>query len=1059
MEPVEIRLLGDFSLAYAGVPVTTVNKPRLQSLLAYLVLHRDCPQFRYHLAGLFWPDSPEAQALTNLRHLVFLLRQALPQGDQLICAGNQTLQWNPAFPFTLDVLELQRIATQDSPLDLSLENLETAVQLYRGDLLPSCYDEWVFEERDHYRQVFIALLDQLIDRHEGLRRYAEAIMSCQRLVTIEPFHKDGYPRLMRLLALNGDTPAALKTYHEYARLLKGELGIQPSPEMQDLYAQLKNAPRQAQPSGVYQASPPALLPLVGRIAEWQTIQSLWKIAAGGNARLLLICGEAGIGKTRLSEELVGWARRQGIRTAAAHCFASEGALPYAPVVAWLRAAPLPPLDRVWVTELSRLLPELLEKRSTPPAPLSEAWQRLRLFEALARATLGARPKTLLLIEDLHWCDQDTLEWLHYLLRFDPHAPLLVAGTVRSEEMAANPAYERLLSVLRQENNCLEIELGPLSEAETGQLAAQVAGKKLEQGIGSLLYQETEGNPLFIVETVRAELFKQAHLPGVQLLPYKAHAVLENRIRQLSQAAHEMVLLAATIGRAFSLEVLRQGSRAGEAELVKSLDEMMQRRIVREIAMNTFDFSHDKLRQAALVGVSEAHRQLLHRQVAEALVSLAKNDPESKSGEIASHFEQAGRLDLAVHYYRIAAESARKIFANDLAIQYYQRSISLGETILPISSAQVVPPEQLAQLYEKLGEMLALVGKYPQAQAAFEHALEQPFAYQKLWRAQVCRKISEALMQQHQYPQVASALDQAEQALNISIEGGTPPERQEWLQIQLARCEIFYWGNHPDQMDAIIQKILPMVEAEGTLSQHIEVLNQQLDARMRHERYRLSDETVEIAWRRLELVNLLDVPYDIAWGQFHMGFALLWHGEPTAGREWLAKGYEAAVHMGASLLQVRCLAYLSVASRQMNDSQSLRQQSSILFELASAIGESAYQGISQANQGWLAWRDGDLASAERLCNSADEIWKQSGGYMFHWLADWVLLVIAVSHRDLDGAKSRALALLDPNLLFQPILEPIAVRLDEALHAYQEQDEDAAFQLFNQALELAKACGDL
>lgn len=1055
----QIRLLGDFSIKGQEGSVAALNKPRLQSLLAYLLLHHEVPQFRYYLANLLWPDSREAQALTNLRKLIYLINQVFLPDCALIRADNQTLQWNQDIPYYLDVSEFQRLLAGKPLVDLPLENLEQALTLYQGDLLPSCYEDWVVTEREHLQQVFITVLDELIERYENLRRYPEAIACCRRLVYCEPFHKDGYPRLMRLYALNDEIAAALKTYQAYARLLKRELGVEPDEDSHHLYRQIQQPSGQPRLPAAPGIMPSALLPLVGRVPEWQAVRSLWKTVAGGNPRMLLICGEAGIGKSRLAEELVSWAVSQGFRTIVAHCYASEGVLPYAPVVEWLRASPLPPLDKIWVTELSRLLPELLKKRTAPPPPLTEAWQRMCLFEALARAVLGNRKKSLLLIEDLQWCDPDTLEWLHYLLRFDPHAPLLLVGTVRSEEVADNPAYARLQSALRQEGAHLELELEPLNESDTTRLAAHAAGRPLENGLGSLIYHETEGNPLFIVETVRAELFKQIRLPGVQPLPYKARTVLEHRIQQLSTGTRQVVALAATIGRAFSLEVLLQASNTAEAEMVKNLDELLRYHIVREIAPSLFDFSHDKLRQAVFTGMSGSHLQLLHRQVAEALLSLAKNNLESKNAEIASHFEQAGNLQAAVEYYCLAADAARKIFANDLAIQLNQRALDLSETLYPKASDPASSAWQIAQLHEKLGELLALFGKFSQAQTAFEQALHQLFSAPRLWRAQVCRKISAVLISQYQHPAALEALDQAEKALETGEADRTLQERQEWVQIQLARCEFFYWDNRPDQMEAILLKIRPLVETEGRPDQQIELLSQEGMLRERVERYRLSAKTVEIFQRKLELAEKFGNGYDIAWAQFQLGFALLWHGEPSAGLPRLMKSLEDVEQMGARLPEVRSLAYLSIASRKVGDLPGLREYNRRLLELAPAIGEHTYHGIGQANQGWLAWREGDTEQAIRLCTSAVEIWSASGGNVFHALAVWVLLAIAVGHRNLAQAERWANELLDPNPLYRPLEEKVQERLKDALSACQAGETQAAFQLFDQTLEMAKSSADL
>src|SRR5437899_6276059 len=198
----------------------------------------------------------------------------------------------------------------------------------------------------------------------------------------------------------------------------------------------------------------------------------------------LLSGEAGIGKTRLDEELEAWVSRQGMTTASARCYAAEGRLPYAPVTTWLRTealhAGLLTLDPIFLKEIARLLPELQAVLSNVPLPteLQEGWQRQNFFEALARALLSAHQPLLLLLDDLHWCDTETLEWLHYLFRLAPHARLLLLGTVRAEEMLPGHALVATLRTWQPEGLVTELTLEPLSASETISLAEQVAGHSL-----------------------------------------------------------------------------------------------------------------------------------------------------------------------------------------------------------------------------------------------------------------------------------------------------------------------------------------------------------------------------------------------------------------------------------------------------------------------------------------------------------------------------------------------------------------------------------------------------
>ena len=449
------------------------------------------------------------------------------------------------------------------------------------------------------------------------------------------------------------------------RCYGARLDVEPGPATREAYERVLNVETSL---GV---SLGATFPLVGRDREWAQLQAAWRMAAAGHPQMAILIGEGGIGKTRLADELFTQIKRQGIHAAIAHCYSAEGTLAYTPVVAWLRTRALPRLEPIWLIEIARLLPEILVQHPDlpSPGPLIEAWQRQRLHEALARAMLGTGGPLLLWIEDLQWCDHDTLEWLHYLLRFDEQARLLVVGTLRPEEVLSDQPLAVLLTALRHDRRLTEIDVGPFDPVETGQLAAYVTGHDLRSDDVDGLQRETEGNPLFIVETLRAGSACADAAPTVQ-------TVIAARLAQLSTQAHALIELAATIGREFTLDVLQQASGDDEEMLVRGLDELWQRRIIREIGTNAYDFTHGKLRDVAYASLSAARKRLLHRRVAEALVSLHADELDSVCAQVATHYQQAGWIEQAIEYYRQAAEAARQVYANQVAVAYCSNAINL-----------------------------------------------------------------------------------------------------------------------------------------------------------------------------------------------------------------------------------------------------------------------------------------------------------------------------------------------------------------------------------------------
>jgi DNA-binding SARP family transcriptional activator len=690
----------------------------MQSLLAYLVMHCDAPQLREQLAFLFWRDSREAHARAGLRQLLYGLRQALPEIDALLVIDHRTVQWRAGALLTVDVAAFSALlaeARQAVAPPAARAALERALALYGGELLPACYDDWVLRERERLHQHYLDALEQVSRLCSDQGDLSSALAYAQRLVQADPLQESAYRLLMQLHLRDGDRARALRVYHTCATLLTDELGVEPSPETQLLFQRLLNldALPLTQPLPVPQ---PSVRSLVGRHREWEMLLQVWQMTAQEQPRFALIAGEAGIGKSRLAQELLLWANERNITAIQARAYAAEGSLVYAPVLDWLRSEPLRSalarLDPVWRSEIGRLLPEVfvLQPDLPRPEPLAEQWQRQRLFEALARAFVAAAP-LLLVLDDLQWCDRETLEWLHYLLRFDPKAALLVAGTVRPEEVDAEHALTTLLLNLRSAGQLAEIELGSLGADDSATLAAQVAERKLDAETAGHLYQITEGNPLFIVETVRASLRslgpgeKTRPSPGhLSMLPSKVQAVIQARLAQLSSAARDLAQLAATIGREFTVDVLAQASVLDAETFVRSLDELWRRRIVREQGANAYDFSHDKIRETAYLQLSPVRRRQLHRQVTEALQSIYADQVDEVSAQLAYHCEQAGSLEAAIGYYQQAAEHARRVYAYNQMIELLRRGLAL----LPRLPSTPARKRQEVSLLRALGAVLTTV---------------------------------------------------------------------------------------------------------------------------------------------------------------------------------------------------------------------------------------------------------------------------------------------------------------------------------------------------------------
>lgn len=778
------QLLGGMSVSFDGEEVVTViSAGKVRLLLSYLVLTFDMPQSRKKIAFDFWPDSTEKQALSNLRKLLHSLRESFPQIDRYLQITPTYIRWNRDLAFYSDVREFEQVAKGSTLFDL-----RKAEELYRGELLPGYYEEWLGAKREQLAQTYSNVLDKLISALKNQREYSSAIFFANKLLTQNKVREETYRTLMQLHALNKNTAEVVHIYRQLQTMLQDELGIDPAEETIRLLDRLTQNGSEPQTVG---HSP---TPLIGRVEEWERLLSVWKQATDGGKALLILKGEAGIGKTRLALEWKAWVESQGGWTAFAGCFPSMRSLSYSPVAAWLRSLPVPQLGPVVLSELSRLLPELSERYPGLPQsnPIQENWQLIRWYDAIERMLLARQP-LLLILDDIQWSDRETLQLLSYLLRSDTKAKLFVIATMRTDE---NPddAVGTFFSGLHLERSLKEIELAPLTEEETKRLMAVSVGDVLAERHSSGIYAKTGGNPLFIVETLR-ESQTLSDKSGFRLSPL-VKTVIENRLSRLLPDNRKLASTIAAIGRPVSPLLLVRILNMKEEAILEWMDQLDLRKVVQEDENGQYDFTHDIVKEAAYNLTNESRRRQIHRQIARGLLAFHREQPEIAAAEIAFHYELGGQEKEAINYYELAATAAEKIYANETRIKYYKKLCIL------------LPPDQNLSILMKLGDALILMGDWNEAEKTYRQWLERSGNAAALQERSFCDvALGNCLRLQGKYREASFHLERALRCFELLDDHSGLSS----VYVELGLLH-YYQGNYDEVLDCQMKRMeLPLAE--------------------------------------------------------------------------------------------------------------------------------------------------------------------------------------------------------------------------------------------------------
>lgn len=484
--------------------------------------------------------------------------------------------------------------------------------------------------------------------------------------------------------------------------------------------------------------------LVGRAPYLDAVNQRIAQARAGQGQMILFAGEAGIGKSRLVAETKAAAAQQGFAILQGNCFEPDRVLPYAPVLDLFRAfigngsaTEVATTLKPFAPELIKLLPELsgFLPNVAPTPPLDPEQEKRRHFETLTQLLLGraasqgghVRPPLQIIVEDLHWCDDTSLEFLLHFARRIPSQPALLLLTYRSDEAQAHPALRHFLAELDRARLAAEFALSrlPLAEVESMIRAIFEQERPVRPEFAEAIHSLTDGNPFFIEETLKALVasgdiyysngtWTRKPISDLQI-PRTVQDAVQRRTQSLSEPARQLLTLAAVAGRRFDFALLQQVTQRDEAGLLRLIKELIAAQLVVEESADHFAFRHALTRQAIYSDLLGRERKALHGQLAEAMESLYAGMIESHLAELALHFYEAGAWEPAFAYSQRAGERAQALYAPRAAAEHFSRAIEAARQL------GLAPP---FEMYRARGQMHQTLGDFEAALGDFQAALDE-----------------------------------------------------------------------------------------------------------------------------------------------------------------------------------------------------------------------------------------------------------------------------------------------------------------------------------------------
>jgi DNA-binding SARP family transcriptional activator/tetratricopeptide (TPR) repeat protein len=757
----EIRLLGRVEVLRGG-PVELPPSKKARALLAYLVATERAHD-RNYVASLLWEERDDTRAA--LRWALSRLRPVLDDQTTRLVTDRDRVGFERK---DADVdLASVRHALREGIDRVSTETLEGAAARFRGDLLEGldlteCYGfhAWCVAEREAARALRTSILSTLVSR---LADDPERALGYARTrLDLDPLSGTAQASVVRILGALGRQREAEQLYQSFKQMVQSRLGERTSVELERARAAARTAPpMKPAPSTMTVELPPvaaattttapidrlARSPFVGRERELATLTATLDSAVQGGGGFVEIAGQAGVGKSRLVEELIHQARLRGARVMVGRCLEGDGSPAFLPFLDSLDAvlADETTLERLVGTDASlaaRISPRVAARLREPPPPaaVDATSERYLVFQAVSTLLerIAAPAGALLVVEDLHWIDQPSLALLRYLVARLDGTRLLVVTTYRDEDLDAK-ARHALVDLRRHGGS--RIALSGLSKPEVHALVDALGGSAVAATLRDRLADVTAGHPLFLQEMLK-HLVEENALDDASAasvtVPEGVRQVIERRLGRLSERGKRILVVASPMIGAFEWECVRALCDDNEDDLLDALEEVMGAQLLRERVASghaSYEFSHALVAQTIYESLPNPRRARLNRQIGEALERLHASNVEPHLAALAHHFHLAGvdgaSRAKAADYAVRAGDRAAALLACEEAVRHWERALEIVR-----ADPELRLPVPTWEIHRRRGRALAVVSAWNEACAAYEQALADAPADAREWRAEV-----------------------------------------------------------------------------------------------------------------------------------------------------------------------------------------------------------------------------------------------------------------------------------------------------------------------------------